>query len=159
MSKCYIASLLFALFICTNASAADYLLRIETVELRDLPSGAQEPDSKTRETVELLVHAGKGFYGCTVNGTDRVQVKGKLDEAKDGTQRIQVNYRKNSVSDETVPGVHGQRLPISNAIEMKTDVISVQLGKAVEFDASVSRSRKIRTTLVVHPFDPSRSPD
>jgi hypothetical protein len=94
-----------------------------------------------------------------MNRTDSVLVKGKLEEANDGTQRVQVNYRKNSASGETVPGVNGQRLPISDAIEIKTDVISVKLGKAVEFDVNVSRSKKIRAILTVNNFDPSRNPD
>ncbi len=159
MNTCYFFSILFALLISTNSAAADYLLRIETVEVRDLPNGAQEPDMGTREIIEILVHSGKGFYGSTMKGTHRVQVKGKLEEAKDGTQRVQMSYRRSSASDEMVPGVHGERLPVSNAIEMKTDVISVQLGKPVEFDTNVSRTRKMRTTLVVQNYDSSRSPD
>lgn len=159
MRKCYLLPILLPLFAITNCAAADYLLRIETAELRGLPNGTQEPDLKTRETVEILVHAGKAFYLNTKNGADRVQVTGRLEESNDGTQRLEVNYRKTSASAETVPGADGQRLPVSNAIEVKTDAISVRLGKAIEFDASVSGSRKIRAILSVSNFDPSRSPD
>lgn len=159
MSKYYFVPILLTLFASTNCAAADYLLRIETAELRGLPNGAQEPDLKTRETVEILVHAGKAFYVNTKNGTDRVQVTGKLEEANDGTQRLQVNYRKTSASGETVPGADGQRFPISNGIAVKTDAISVKLGKSIEFDISVSSSKKVRAILSVNNFDTSRSPD
>lgn len=157
MSKFYLVPILLTLFASTNCAAADYLLRIETAELRNLPNGAQEPDLKTLETVEILVQTGKAFYLNTKNGTDRVQVTGKLEEANDGTQRLQVNYRKTSATGETIPGADGQRFPISNAIDLKTNAISIKVGKAVEFDGTVSGSKKVRAILSVNHFDPSQN--
>ena len=159
MSKCYLVPVLLTLLACTNCAAADYLLRIETAELRSLPNGAQEPDLKTRETVEILVQTGKAFYVNSKYGTDRVQVTGKLEDANDGTQRLQVNYRKTSATGETVPGADGQRFPISNAIDLKTNALSIKLGKAVEFDGTVSGSKKERAILSVSNFDPSQNLD
>ncbi len=159
MSKCYLAPILLTLLACANSASADYLLRLEVAELCDLPNGKQEPDARTSETIEILVHPGKAFYTTITNGTVRVLVNGKLEEANDGTQLMQVKYRKTSASGETIPGINGQRLPISNAIEIKTDVIPVTLGKAVEFDGKVSRHKQVRATLTVSKFDPSQSLD
>ncbi len=159
MSKRFFAPILLTLLTCANAAAADYLLRLETAGLRDLPNGTQEADSRTRETVEILVHAGRAFCSSTKNGASRVLLSGKLEDANDGTQRVQVTYRKISASGETVPGVKGQRLPISDAIEVKTAVMTVEIGKAVEFDSNVSNAKKIRTILSVTHFDPSENPD
>lgn len=149
MSKRYFASMLLTLLISVHSGASDYLLRVETAELRVRPNGAQETDSSTRETFEILVHSGKAFFGRTQNGTNKVLVNGKLEEASDGKFLAQVNYRKSSASGETIPAVNGQRLPVLNAIEMKTDVITVELGKEVEVDFDVSRSKKIRAKLSI----------
>ena len=159
MRTCYFVSILFVLIASTNSAAADYLLRLETAELLERPNGEQEPDSRTRETVEILVHAGKAFYGSTLIGKDRVLVTGTLEEANDGTPRVQIHYQKKSASGESVPAINGQRLPISNAIELKTAMIPVALGKAVEFDAQITRSKKMRAILSINNFDPSQIPE
>ncbi len=157
MSYRFFASILLTLLASANAGASDYLLKLETTELSDLPNGAQEPDSRTRETIEILVHSGRTFFSRTQNGKDKVLVNGKLEEASDGKHRVQVSYRKSTASGETVPVVNGQRLPVLDAIELKTELIDIQPGKAVEFDFNVSRSKKIRAILTVNNFDPSQS--
>ncbi len=55
MIKFYFAAILLTLFSSTYAVADDYLLRLETVGLRDLPNGDQEPDSGIRESIEIVV--------------------------------------------------------------------------------------------------------
>ncbi|MCA9130709.1 MAG: hypothetical protein KDB22_26665 [Planctomycetales bacterium] len=99
------------------------------------------------------------FYGGTVNGKDRVLVNGMLEEAKDGTPRVQLHDQKKSASGESVPAINGQPQPISKAIELKTAVIPFALGKAVEFDVEISRSKKMRAILSINNFDPSQIPD
>jgi hypothetical protein len=152
-------SILFILLASTNSFAADYLLRLETAELRELANGKQEPDTTTSESVEILVHAGKAFYSSTLIGKDRVLMNGTLEEAIDGTPRVQIHYQKKSASSESAPSINGQRLPISYAIELKTAMIPFVLGKAVEFDAQITRSKNMRAILLINNFDPSQIPD
>lgn len=159
MSRCYFVLVFFALLACTESAAADYLLRLETAELRELPNGNQKTDPKTCETFEILVNTGQAFYGSTLSGTNKVLLKGRFEEANDGSHRVQVHYQKKLASGESVPVGSGQRLPISNAIELNTAMIPVTLGKTVEFDAQISRSKKIRAILSIKNFDSSRFSD
>jgi hypothetical protein len=55
MIKRYFAAVLLTLFSSTYAVADDYLLRLEIVDLRELPNGEQEPDSRTPESIEIVV--------------------------------------------------------------------------------------------------------
>ncbi len=84
MIRCYFAAILLTLFVSTYAVADDYLLRLETVGLRDLPNGDQEPDSKTLESVEIVVRNNNSFYGSTTIDIHKISISGMIQESKDG---------------------------------------------------------------------------
>lgn len=159
MSKCYFAAILLTLFVNTYAVADDYLLRLETVGLRDLPNGDQEPDSKSLESVEIVVRNNNSFYGSTTIGIDKISISGMVQESKDGRLRVEIHYMRISDTGESVPGVDGQRHPISKGFSFATTERLVELGKPVETDALVSRSRSIRTTLLIDYFEASGNQD
>lgn len=159
MIRCYSAAFLLTLIASTYAVADDYLLRLETVGLRDLPNGDQEPESEILESVEIVVRNNNSFYGSTTIGVDKISVSGKVRESRDERLRVEMHYKRSSDTGESVPGVDGKRHPIREGFTFNTTAKTVELGKPVVTDARVSRSKSIRITILIDDFDPSRNRD
>ncbi|MEO8268735.1 MAG: hypothetical protein ABI557_03380 [Aureliella sp.] len=155
MRKCYFAAILLTLFVSTYAVADDYLLRVETVGLRDLPNGDQEPDSKTLESVEIVVRNNNSFYGSTTIGIHKISISGMIQELKDGRLLVEMHYRRISETGESIPGVDGQRHPIRKGLNFNYTAKFVELGKPDKTDALVSLSSSVRTTLLIDHFEAS----
>ncbi len=155
MIKCYFAAILLTLFSGTCAFAGDYLLRVETVGLRELPNGDKEPDSSVPESIEIVVRNNSAFFGSTTIGVDKISIRGILQESGDGTLRVEIHYKKSSDTGEFGPVVDGKKLPIRKNLTFNSSENSVQLGKPVVLDALVSNSKRKRLTLLIDHFDPS----
>lgn len=159
MWKCCLAVILLGFVVSTNSVADEFLLRLETAELRDLPNGEQEPDLKTRESVEILVRAGRAFYNRTTNGLHTISIRGKVEEANPGKSLVQLQFSKTSDTGQSVPLINGQRKTINNVFEAKITAMTLEFGKPVELDGLVTNSKRIRTTLSIDHFDPSNNQD
>lgn len=159
MIKCFFAAILLTLFTNTYAVADDYLLRLETVGLRDLPNGDQEPDSGIHESIEIVVRNNNSFCGSTTIGVDKISIRGMIQESPDEKLRVEIHYRSFSDSGEFVPGVDGKRLPIRKGFTFDSSANIVELGKPVVFDGLVSQSKRKRLTLLIDYFDPTRNRD
>ena len=55
MTRCFLAAIFLALFASSYSAADDYLLRLETVDLRVLPNGDKEVNEGTPESIEIVV--------------------------------------------------------------------------------------------------------
>ncbi len=159
MNRCYFAAMLLTLFSSTYVGADDYLLRLETVGLHDLPNGDQEPDSKTPESIEIVVRNNNSFYGSITTGVDKISIRGMIQESQDEKLLVEVHYKRSSATGEFVPGVDGKRHPIRKGLTFDSSANLVELGKPVVFDALVSQSKSNRLTLLIDYFDPSRNRD
>lgn len=159
MIKCCFAAVLLTSFAGTYAVADDYLLQLETVGLRELPNGDQEPDSETPESVEIVVRNSNSFYGSTTIGVDKISISGKVQESEDGRLLVEMHYKRLSDTGESVTGVDGKRHPIRKGLTFDTTAKLVELGKPVVTDALVSRSERVRITLLIDYFDPSSDRD
>ena len=155
MIKWNFAAILLTLLSGTSAIADDYLLRVETVGLRELPNGDQEPDSKVPESIEIVVRNNDSFYGSTTIGVDKISIRGVIRESDDGKLRVEIHFKKSSDTGEVVPGVDGKKHPIRKNLTFDSSAKSVELGKPVVPDALVSNSRRKRLTLLIDHFDPS----
>lgn len=157
MIKWYFAAILLTLFSGTCSIADDYLLRVETVGLRELPNGDQEPDSQVPESIEIVVRKNNSFYGSTTIGIDKISIRGMIRESDDGKLRVEIHYKKSSETGEFVPGVDGKNRPIRKSLTFDFDSSAnlVELGKPVAHDALVSNSKRTRLTLFIDHFDPT----
>jgi hypothetical protein len=155
MIKCCFAATLLILFSGTCAIANDYLLRVETVGLRELPNGDQEPDSRVAESIEIVVRNNNSFYGCTTIGIDKISIRGMIRESDDGRLRVEIHFKKSSDTGEVVPGVDGKKHPIRKNLTFDSSANLVELGKPVVLDGLVSNSKRKRLTLLIDHFDPS----
>lgn len=159
MIKCYFAAILLTLFSCTYAVADDYLLRLETVGLRELPNGDQEPESGIPESIEIVVRNNNSFYGSTTIGVYKTSIRGMIQELQDEKLRIEIHYKSFSDTGEFVLGVDGKRHPIRKGLTFDSSANFVELGKPVFFDGLVSQSKRKRLTLLIDCFDPTRNQD
>lgn len=159
MIKCYFAAMLLTLFSSTYAVADDYLLRLETVGLRDLPNGDQEPDSGIPESIEIVVQNNNSFYGSATIGVDKISIRGMIQESQDEKLRVEIHYKSFSDTGEFVSGVDGKRQPIRKGLTFDSSANLVELGKPVVFDGLVSQSKRKRLTLLIDCFDPTRNRD
>ena len=155
MIKCYFATIMLAIFSSTYAIADGYLLRVETVELRDLPNGDQAPDSKILESIEIVVGINKTFYGSTTIGEDKISIRGRIRESQDERLLVELHYEKFSETGEFVPVVGGKMHPVRKGLIFESKAKSVELGETVVFDGLVSLSERKRLTLSIDHFDPS----
>ena len=159
MLKYHVAALLLTLFTSSCAVAEDYLLRLDRTNLHSLPNGKQEPDPKFMDSIEIVVRNNVAFYSKMTDGVEQVSVSGKVRELPDGKLHVDIHYRRNSLTGETIPGADGKRLPVRKGFTFDATAKTVELGKAVKTDSLVSRSQGVRTTLQIDHFDPSKDVD
>ncbi len=153
MTKLFLPAIVVALIASNNCAATDYLLKLAVKQLNEPQTAESASAARTHETVEILVRTGETFYGNTFIGTDRVTIRGRLEESGDGTPRVKLNYRKTSVSNESEPGSRSEELQKTNAIEFKTDAIPMTLGKPVEYDALLTVSNRVRLVVSINDID------
>ncbi len=155
MIKCYLAAILLTFSVSTHVIADDYLLRLDTVGLRELPNGDQEPDSKIPESIEIVVGKNNSFYGSTSIGVHKISIRGKIRESQDERLLVELHYEKFSETGEFVPVVGGKMHPVRKGLTFESKAKSVELGETVVFDGLVSLSERKRLTLTIDHFDPS----
>ena len=142
MIKCYPAAILLTLMSATCAVADDYLLRVETVSLRELPNGERAPDASVPESIEIVVRNNSAFFGSTTIGVDKISIRGMIQESGDGTLRVEIHYKKASDTGEFVPGVDGKKRPIRKNLTFDSSDNLVELGEPVVLDALVANSKR-----------------
>ena len=90
-------SMLFAIAVCcasatANASAEDYLLRLETTGYVDRPLAEVDPQEVVLRSIEVVARPGSPFRAKVIMGKETLTFAGKLHPAKDGAFRVEMRY-------------------------------------------------------------------
>ena len=121
MLRSYLLVFLVITLACSNLFAEDYLIRIETIGFRDKQVSRKQPVPKTLESIEVVARVNQSFHATSTFGDQKISISGKLEQETNGDFCIRINFSSIEESQIVIPGLDGQKLPISSSgVKTKT---------------------------------------